>query len=222
MKTYNIYRYAYEDEVNQITVPDDVKFHLINSFDNWKETKYGKVCQNKYLAVIPYRIQSLNVLENTENQSINMDWYDISKKYIVIILNDVYPLSEDFPLEEGLPKLNVSYIKVRAIKQHNEYTNRNSDKLKDLSKMKPLEVKDLLCPVIQYIKIHGIDKDDPNKFDVTIVHVGNWIDDRNVSKIERESIDIEKILMSSTFEKVEGSSKKEFEKSFGEEIRNLL
>lgn len=219
MKKYEIYRYAYVDETEMIEVPDDTKFYLLGSAGIKKVTDYGVVMQNDYIAVMNYNKQLFAKLELRNQGSISMDLYNIGKKYIFIILRNVYPLSKKFPLTKEAPIIDTFYVKTRVIPKS---TNKSIfDTVKE--GMSEEEIKDILMPAIYYHKVNGFDVDDKNYLDVTNIVVGSqYNDDMEVMEIERNSFRIHEIFPLKTSRlKVEPSTKEEFEKRFNELIKKF-
>lgn len=219
MKKYKIYRFAYVDETEMIEVPNDTKFFLLYSTNREKVTDYGVVKQNDYIAVMNYDKELFAKLELRNQSSINMDLYNIGKKYIFIILRDVYPLSKNFPLTEEAPVIDTFYIKTRVIPKSIDKSIFGSIK----EGMTEEEIKDILMPPIYYQKVNRFDNDDKNYLDVTNVVVGSqYNDDMEVMEIERNSYRIHEIFPLNTNRlKAEPSTKEEFEKHFNELIKKF-
>lgn len=216
MKRYTIYRYAYQDTVDQIFVPDETKFFLVQSWGNPKETEYGTVMPNKYLAVVPYDKKVYKIIMNA-HQSYNMEIVKLGDKYIFIILNDVYPLSKDFPLTDEAPTIDTVYLKVRGSSQ----TKNESKFDMDFSGMSEEEIKDVLMPTIYYQKVNGFDVYDYEKINITSIVVGNWLNDLPNYEISRNDERILEALRNTKFIKVEPSTKEEFEEQFNKMIKNF-
>lgn len=220
MKKYEMYRYAYINEVEIIKVPDDVKFFLLHSTRIEKVTDYGVVTQNDYIAIIDYDKSIFTKLELQNESFVNMEIINVGKKYIFIILRDVYPISKNFPIIEEAPVIDTFYIKTRTILK----SSSNKSVFNDIKEgMTEEEIKDLLMPAIYYQKVNGFDKDDKNYLDVTNIVVGSQYNtDMEVMSIERNSYRIHEIFPLNTNRlKVEPSTKEEYEKHFNELIKKF-
>jgi len=209
MKTYKIYRWAYEDSIDSITVPDNAVFYEIVNFDNPKNTEYGLVTQNRYIAIVPYNKEDWKAMQEAERQSLTMSLYNISNKYVVIYLKDVYPISKDFPLTENMT-FPVCYLKVRAIKQVRDFYKS----IKEISAMTKEDQENYLRPVISYVKINGFSKNFKDKLDVTRIDVGSWLDERKVMRIQREDETVEETIGENAFIKLDKSDNTEFNASY--------
>lgn len=206
MDTYKIYRWAYHDQVEQITVPNNTTFHVLDSFDNFKETEYGSVNQNTYIALILYTKENWDILKKSKKQTLALDCYDISDKWIVIILKDVCKIDDGFPLSENKFEFPECYLKIRATKQ----VRTDEKSLEEIVKMSKSEQDDYFRPIISYIKIHGFSKEHYGKLDVTRVDVGSWLDNRNVLNVEREEETISEALGYNKYIKTDKSDEQEF------------
>lgn len=216
MKRYTIYRYAYQDTVDQIFVPDETQFFLTQSIGKPKETEYGTVMPNNYLGVVDYDKKTYTTMMKAK-QSYSMEIVNVGNKYIFIIMNDVYPLSKDFPLTETPPTIDTVYIKTRAA--HQVSTNKMLDM--DFSKMSEEEIKDLLMPVIYYQKINGFDVYDYSKLNITSVVMGNWVNELPNYEINRTDERILDVLRNNKFFKVEPSTKEEFDVKFEDMLKKF-
>lgn len=209
MKTYKIYRWAYEDSIDTVTVPDNAVFYEIMSFDNPKNTEYGIVKQNRYIAVFPYDEKEWKSLQKAEGQSYTMAAYNISDKHVVIYLKDAYPISKDFPLTDNLT-FPVCYLKVRGIKQIKD-VEKSFDEVVAMAKA---EQKNYLRPVISYVKINGFSKNFKDRLDVTRVDVGSWLDERKMMRIARGDETIEEALSGNSFMKIDKSYAVQFTRAY--------
>lgn len=206
MNTYKIYRWAYHDQVEQITVPNNTTFHVLDSFDNFKETEYGSVNQNTYIALILYTKENWNILKNSKKQTLALNYYNISDTWIVIILKDVCKIDNVFPLSDEKLKFPECYIKIRATKQ----VLVNEKSLEEIVKMSKSEQDAYFRPIIGYIKIHGFSKERYGHLDVTRVDVGSWLDGRKIYNIEREDESVYEVLGYNNFIKTDKCSEQEF------------
>lgn len=217
MKTYNIYRIAYEDQVEQVIVPDFTTFHILDSFDNFKETKYGSINQNTYIALILYTNENWNILKNSKKQTLALDYYNISDKWIVIVLKDVCKIDDKFPLSDENLDFPECYLKVRATRQIDDCDKT----LEEIMNMSEAEKESYFRPVISYVKIHGFSKNIDGQLDVTRVDVGTWIDKRNIYKISRENERIAEVLGSNNFIRTDKSDEQEFLSAFTNIINQM-
>lgn len=206
MKTYKIYRFAYRDCLEQITVPDNTVFHVLDRHEQFKETEYGKINQNDYIALILYTKENWNILSKSENQTLTLNYYNVSDKWIVIILRDVSKIDENFPLSNDLLIFPECYIKIRAINQ----IQSNEKSLKEIVNMSKSEQDTYIRPVISYIKIHGFSKKQYGLLSVTRVDTGSWVDEQKIYNICREDESISEVLGCNNFIETDKCDEQEF------------
>lgn len=212
MEKHKIYRWAFRDQIEDLTIPDGTMFHVLVSHDNYKDTIYGAINQNTYIAIIPYTKEDWDLIKKAKHQTIALEYYNVSNKHIVMILKDVCKIKDTFPLSDEKIEFPESYILLRGSKQI-----KSEDKsLEEICKMSEQEKKNWFFPVIAYVKIHGMSSNIDSKLDVTMVNVGSWIDDRKVFSIERCDFDVDKLLESTAFIKVDNSYKAQFIRAFNQ------
>ena len=210
MKKYKIYRWAYVSQVEEVIVPNNTVFHILESSDFAKDTEYGKVSLYSYVAVIPYTVDNWKLLNDSEGQSLAIHCYNVADEHIIIVLANVFALDPEFPLSKEKWNFPVSYITLRAIHQI-----KNTDKsLKEILKLSKEEQEKWFEPIFCYIKIHGVSKTTPSKLDATFIYVNSWIENRKVLDILREDRRIEDIFKHNNFIKPAKSSYEEFNKAF--------
>lgn len=213
MKEYKIYRYAYKDTVDSIFVPDETVFFMTYSFNNPKQTEHGEVVQNRYLAVVDYNKENVKILKH-KKQSLNLDVFYLPNKYIFIVLDNVYPLSEDFPLTNTSPSIETTYFVTRAKSQVPDSSESLTDIINKMKGMSEVDRKNYIHPIIYYQKVNGFDKYDYEQLDVTTIVVGSWLNKKEQLRIERDNVRITDVLQNSTFIVNDVSDEQEFNDAF--------
>lgn len=227
MKKYKIARYAYKNHVDYISVPDETVFYETERWEHYNEfPEFGGVstCPAKYVAVIDYTEKTWKGIHK-RNQSLNADFFNAGNKKIIITIKDAYPLSEDFPLSKDPSVITLDepiYIRVRAIRQINKYTQMSISELQEeMNKLGLNSPIDLVMPVIRYIKINGFYPNNKNLLNVTQVVVGNYVDDRKMNRVEEDRDDVKVFLTSDRHQAIESSTKEEFEEMFNNIVEKM-
>lgn len=205
-KEYKIWRFAYESCENKILIPDGIKLYCVDYHRGIESCKckvtseqLGRDVYNEtYIAVIPYSDKVWN-LSYDKRQTYNLNKFNVNNEYIVWVVEQIFPLSDDFPITTEIPVLPVSYLKNRTtrIKFNKELFIKFIDDLdsQNLSEdEKEIKISDKFVPVYEYVKIHGIDKNYQGYLDITRVLVKSWLDGSDYFMIKRESVDIKEVL----------------------------
>lgn len=233
-KTYKIYRFAYTDEVNSLIVPEDTKFYELQK----SEKEYGSRVQGvtgnfhncTYIAMIPWSKENEHCLEDSESQTLNLDCYNIANKWLYVKVDNMCPLSNDFPVIEFFPMevLNMEplYIKYRAMNQvldSEALTRKREEYFEALHNdgVTEEELLDIMCPVVEYIKINRINEEYPTQFECVSVQTGSWLDDRYVCQIKKELVDIKDLIVKNKFIKTIPSNEREFNAAKEQTISNF-
>lgn len=232
-KEYKIWRFAYESCENKILIPEGVKLYCVDYHrdEESRKCKHSSeqlgidVFNETYIAVIPYSDKVWN-LSCDKRQTLNLSKFNVNNEYIVWVIEQIFPLCDDFPITKEIPVLPISYLKNRTTRVEfkkdiftgfiNELDNQQlSEELKNI------KIKDKFIPVYEYVKIHGIDKDYQGYLDITRVIV-KWLDGSDFFVIRRESCDIKDVLDERLDERMEYISEKEFNEAFNDTVNKLI
>ena len=197
-KKYKIWRFAYINYVDELILPSNMKLYQL-PFDEcntyYAEEINRKVINLSYVGAIPYTDEAWKIL-NDEHQTLNIECYNIFNNDIVVHVNQICPLTDDFPVTNKYPHIGISYFEERKyadedIKDIVEFHNKNKKKL-NYDKLS----KDFFCPVTKYIKIQGIDKKFPLMLDVYEVILTTKLDDIPFEGLMHTSKNINNVLVS--------------------------
>lgn len=229
-KEYKIWRFVYNSYIDKILIPNDVKLYCINK-DRSDELSIHNDELNKpiwnetYIAVMPYS-KELWELSHDHRQSCNLCQFNVNNQYIIWLLDQIYPISDDFPETDEVPIVPVSFICYR-MKRVKYNTDEYLEKLKQINKMglspigKELKLKDTFMPVYEYVKIHGLDKKYKGHLDITSVTVKSWIDGTPYFNIRRQSLNIKDVLWPRKDEHIERVTELKYNYIFDEVIKQL-
>lgn len=233
-KEYKIWRFAYESCEDKILIPDNVKLYCVNYHRDDESRKckitseqLGKNIFNEtYIAIIPYSDKVWN-LSCDKRQTYNLNKFNVNNEYIVWVIEQIFPLSDDFPITTEIPVLPVSYLKNRTtrIEFNKKLFTKFIDDLEtqNLSEEeKETKISDKFVPVYEYVKIHGIDKDYQGNLDITRVLVKSWLDGTDYFVIKRESVDIKEVLDERLDERMSYISEDEFNTVFNDTVNKLI
>ena len=171
IKKYKIWRFAYTSYIDELILPSNLKlYQLDKSFDVANMYYYVKeidkeVINMSYVGAIPYTDEAWKILHNNK-QTLNIECYNIFNNDIIVHVNQIYPLTNDFPITDEYPHIGVSYFEQRNrvdrdtddyIRFHKK--NKNNPDYEKLA-------EDFFYPVTKYVKIQGIDKKFPLMLDV--------------------------------------------------------
>ena len=169
-KKYKIWRFAYLSHVDELILPSEMKlYQLDKSFDAcniyYADEIDKEVFNYSYVGTMPYSDEAWKILHD-DKQTFNINCYNIFDNDIVVHVNQVYPLTDDFPVTDEYPHIGTSYFEQRNrvdidTDDYIKFHNKNKEK-PDYKKLE----EDFLYPVTKYIKIQGIDKKFPLMLDV--------------------------------------------------------
>lgn len=170
IKEYKIWRFAYKSHEDKIYVPEGVKFYCFNkessieSFNYDIAQGYKRIYPNqRWIAVIPWSEEIERMSHNfhydicghkdnyTYIQSLALQSYNINNKYMIWFLEQIYPLSEDWPETEERPTFKPQYIKVRLTDVPEKL---DIDKI--IKKELELPSYDELFPIGEYFKLDRV------------------------------------------------------------------
>lgn len=229
-KEYKIWRFAYNSYVDKILIPNNVKLYCINKDRSDEQSihidELNKPIWNEtYIAVIPYS-KELWKLSNDKRQSYNLYQFNVNNKYIIWVLDQIYPLCDDFPETNEIPIVPVSYICYRTerVKFNKDEYLKILDQINkmDLSSVgKEIMLKDTFIPIYEYIKIHGLDKTYKGHLDITSVTVKSWIDGSPYFNIKRQSLNIKEVLSPRKDKHIEGITELKYNYIFNDVIKQF-
>lgn len=233
-KEYKIWRFAYESCENKISIPEGMKLYCVDYHrdDNTRKCKLtseqlGKDIFNEtYIGIVPYSDKVWN-LSHDKRQTFNLSKFNVNNEYIVWIVEQIFPLCDDFPITKEIPVLPVSYLKNRTTRiefKKDLFTAfvNELDKQELSEEIKDIKIKNEFLPVYEYVKIHGIDKNYQGNLDITRVLVKSWLDGSDYFMINRESVNIKEVLDERLDEKIEYISENEFNTVFNDTVNKLI
>ena len=136
-KKYKIWRFAYTSCVDELILPGDMKFYQLrkpfacNIFYYAKEID-KQVVNYSYAGTMPYSKEAWKILHNNK-QTLNIKCYNIFDNDIVVHVDQIYPLTDDFPVTDEYPHIGVSYFEQRNYADGNiddciKFHNKNKEK----------------------------------------------------------------------------------------------
>ena len=210
IKKYKIWRFAYTSCVDELILPADMKLYQLNKpFDVCNIYYYAdeidkEVVNYSYIGAMPYSDEAWKILHDYK-QSLNIKCYNIFDNDIVVHVDQVYPLTDDFPVTDEYPHIGTSYFEQRNyadggdIYDYIKFHNKNKEK-PDYEKL----AEDFFYPVTKYIKIQGIDKKFPLMLDVYEVILTTKLDDIPFEGLIHTSKNIDNVLPSEYNSRVKG------------------
>ena len=207
-KKYKIWRFAYTSHVDELILPSELKLYQLNRKYEEMDIRYHAdeidrdVINCSYIGTMSYSDEAWKILHNSK-QTLNVECYNIFDNDIIVHVNQVYPLSDDFPVTDEYPTIGVSYFEQRNyadrgdIDDYIKFHNKNKEK-PDYEKL----AEDFFYLVTKYVKIQGIDKKFPFKLDVYEVILTSRLDDIPFEGLTHTSKDINKVLSSEYNSKV--------------------
>lgn len=201
-KKYKIWRFAYTSHVDELILPSELKLYQLNRKYEEMDIQYHvdeidrDVINCSYIGTMPYSDEAWKILHDYK-QTLNIESYNIFDNDIVVQVNQVYPLGDDFPTTDEYPTIGVSYFEQRVCvnptteKEWDDFYNENRNKPNYIQLL-----KDYIYPVVKYVKIQGIDKKFPFKLDVYEVILTSRLDDIPFEGLTHTSKDINKVLSS--------------------------
>lgn len=207
-KKYKIWRFAYTSHVDELILPSNMKLYQLNRKYEEMDIRYHideidkDVMNCSYIGTMPYSDEAWKILHDYK-QTLNIESYNIFDNDIVVQVNQIYPLDDDFPTTDEYPTIGISYFEQRVCvnptteKEWDYFYNENKDKPNYMQLL-----KDYIYPVVKYVKIQGIDKKFPFKLDVYEVILTSRLDDIPFEGLTHTSKDINKVLSSDYNSKV--------------------
>lgn len=195
MEKYKILRFAYTNEETFVIVPDGTKFFKIDEFKTkveWEDKKNLTNCT--YVAIVPYTKKNWKTLSN-DKQTFSLNVYNLVNEYIILRLDQIYPL-EELPITDIPPSIEHP-IYCKWYNLNHKMENWCTD----------------------YIKVNSTDGE---YFDCTVVNRRGWYDEEIESNsISREMLETSNLIRESHKEKTVQSTKEEFNKNFEEVLSKL-
>ena len=208
-KKYKIWRFAYTGCVDELILPADMKlYQLDKSFDAcniyYADEIDKEVFNYSYVGTMQYSDEAWKILHD-DKQTFNVNCYNIFDNDIVVHVDQVYPLTDDFPVTDEYPHIGTSYFEQRNYADGGDIYNyiKFHNKNKEKPDYKKLE-EDFLYPVTKYIKIQGIDKKFPLMLDVYEVILTTELDDIPFEGLIHTSKNIDNVLPSKYNSRVKG------------------
>ena len=208
-KKYKIWRFAYTSCVDELILPTNMKLHQLHKpFDVCNIFYYAKeidreVVNYSYIGAIPYSKEAWKILHNNK-QTLNIKCYNIFDNDIVVHVDQIYPLTDDFPVTDEYPHIGVSYFEERNYVDGDIY---DYIKFHDKNKEKPNYEKlaeDFFYPVTKYVKIQGIDEKFPLMLDVYEVILTTKLDNVPFEGLIHTSKNVDNVLPSEYNSRVKG------------------
>ncbi len=208
-KKYKIWIFAYTSCVDELILPDNMKLHQLHKpFDVCNIFYYAKeidreVVNYSYVGAMPYSKEAWKILHDNK-QTLNIKCYNIFDNDIVVHVDQIYPLTDDFPVTDKYPHIGVSYFEQRNYADGNiddyiKFHNKNKEK-HNYEKL----VEDFLYPVTKYVKIQGIDEKFPLMLDVYEVILTTKLDNVPFEGLIHTSKNIDNVLPSEYNSRVKG------------------
>ena len=209
-KKYKIWRFAYTSCVDELILPADMKLYQLHKpFDVCNIYYYAdeidkEVVNYSYVGTMPYSDEAWKIFHDYK-QTLNIKCYNIFDNDIVVHVDQVYPLTDDFPVTDEYPHIGISYFEQRNyadggdIYDYIKFHNKNKEK-PDYEKL----AEDFFYPVTKYIKIQGIDKKFPLMLDVYEVILTTKLDDIPFEGLIHTSKNIDNVLPSEYNSRVKG------------------
>ena len=170
-KKYKIWRFAYLSHVDELILPSEMKLYQLDKSSDVANMYYyadeidKEVFNYSYVGTMPYSDEAWKILHD-DKQTFNINCYNIFDNDIVVHVDQVYPLTDDFPVTNEYPHIGTSYFEQRnRVDRDTDDYIKFHNKNKEKPDYKKLE-EDFLYPVTKYIKIQGIDKKFPLMLDV--------------------------------------------------------
>lgn len=206
IKKYKIWRFAYTSCVDELILPADMKLYQLNKpFDTYYANEIDREVVNySYVGAMPYSKEAWEILHLLK-QTLNIKCYNIFDNDIIVHVDQVYPLTDDFLVTDEYPHIGISYFEQRNyadggdMYDYIKFHNKNKGK-PDYEKI----AEDFFYPVTKYIKIQGIDKKFPLMLDVYEVILTTKLDDIPFEGLIHTSKNIDSVLPSKYNSRVKG------------------
>ena len=209
IKKYKIWRFAYTSYVDELILPSEMKLYQLDKSFDVSDMYYAKevdkeVIKQSYIGTMKYSDEAWKIL-NDNKQTLNIECYNIFDNDIVIHVDQVYPLTDDFPVTDEYPSIGISYFEQRTC--INQISDEEWNNFYEENKNKPNYahlLKDYLYPISKYVKIQGIDKKFPLMLDVYEVILTTKLDDIPLEGLIHTSKNIDNVLPTEYNSRVKG------------------
>lgn len=232
-KEYKIWRFAYESCENKLLIPDNIKLYCVDYHRNEPERKCEKISiklgrdifNETYITIMPYTDELWN-LSNNKDQTNNLSVFNVNNKYIIWLIEQIFPLDDEFPYMKEEPIFPITYLQYRTKRVefnktvYMKYLNElNSMDLTEDERVR--KIGDKYLPIYEYVKIHGFNEQYKGNLDITRVTVKSWIDGSEYLSIRKESTDIKNVLNEKLDESLEYIDETTYNNSFNETVNKL-
>lgn len=208
-KKYKIWRFAYTSYIDELILPSEMKLYQLDKSFDVSDMYYAKevdkeVIKQSYIGTIKYSDEAWKILHDN-NQTLNIECYNVFYNDIIVHVDQVYPLADDFPVTDEYPSIGISYFEQRTC--INQISDEEWNNFYEENKNKPNYahlLKDYLYPISKYVKIQGIDKKFPLMLDVYEVILTTKLDDIPLEGLIHTSKNIDDVLPSEYNSRVKG------------------
>ena len=208
-KKYKIWRFAYTSYIDELILPSEMKLYQLDKSFDVSDMYYAKevdkeVIKQSYIGTMKYSDEAWKIL-NDNKQTLNIECYNIFDNDIIVHVDQIYPLTDDFPVTDEYPSIGISYFEQRTC--INQISDEEWNNFYEENKNKPNYahlLKDYLYPISKYVKIQGIDKKFPLMLDVYEVILTTKLDDIPLEGLIHTSKNIDNVLPSEYNSRVKG------------------
>lgn len=209
IKKYKIWRFAYTSYIDELILPSEMKLYQLDKSFDVSDMYYAKevdkeVIKQSYIGTMKYSDEAWKILHDN-NQTLNIECYNVFYNDIIVHVDQVYPLTDDFPVTDEYPSIGISYFEQRTC--INQISDEEWNNFYEENKNKPNYahlLKDYLYPISKYVKIQGIDKKFPLMLDVYEVILTTKLDDIPLEGLIHTSKNIDNVLPSEYNSRVKG------------------
>ena len=209
IKKYKIWRFAYTSYIDELILPSEMKLYQLDKSFDVSDMYYAKevdkeVIKQSYIGTMKYSDEAWKIL-NDNKQTLNIECYNIFDNDIIVHVDQIYPLTDDFPVTDEYPSIGISYFEQRTC--INQISDEEWNNFYEENKNKPNYahlLKDYLYPISKYVKIQGIDKKFPLMLDVYEVILTTKLDDIPFEGLIHTSKNIDNVLPSKYNSRVKG------------------
>lgn len=208
-KKYKIWRFAYLSHVDELILPSEMKLYQLDKSSDVSDMYYAKevdkeVIKQSYIGTMKYSDEAWKILHDN-NQTLNIECYNVFYNDIIVHVDQVYPLTDDFPVTDEYPSIGISYFEQRIC--INQISDEEWNNFYEENKNKPNYahlLKDYLYPISKYVKIQGIDKKFPLMLDVYEVILTTKLNDIPLEGLIHTSKNIDDVLPTEYNSRVKG------------------
>ena len=209
IKKYKIWRFAYTSYIDELILPSEMKLYQLDKSFDVSDMYYAKevdkeVIKQSYIGTMKYSDEAWKIL-NDNKQTLNIECYNIFDNDIIVHVDQIYPLTDDFPVTDEYPSIGISYFEQRTC--INQISDEEWNNFYEENKNKPNYahlLKDYLYPISKYVKIQGIDKKFPLMLDVYEVILTTKLDDIPLEGLIHTSKNIDNVLPTEYNSRVKG------------------